>query len=80
MSQDQIKAAGEIVRELQITIQLHDIPALVAAIHRAYMTGWRDGSVKEREACALVASDRYFGNPGELGDEIATAIRARSQP
>ena len=31
----------------------------------------------EREACAKVAEDRYFGNPGEFGDEVAAAIRAK---
>lgn len=29
------------------------------------------------EMCAKVAEDRYFGNPGEFGDEVAAAIRAR---
>lgn len=31
----------------------------------------------EREACASVASNPYFGNPGEVGSEVAEAIRAR---
>ena len=29
------------------------------------------------EMCAKVAEDLYFGNPGEFGDEVAAAIRAR---
>ncbi len=36
-------------------------------------------AAKEREACALVAGDSYYGNPGELNHEIAAAIRARGQ-
>ena len=32
---------------------------------------------QEREACAQVAEDRFFGDPGELNDEIAAAIRNR---
>ena len=29
------------------------------------------------EMYAKVAEDLYFGNPGEFGDEVAAAIRAR---
>ena len=34
-------------------------------------------AAKEREACAQLAGDSYYGNPGELNHEIAAAIRAR---
>lgn len=34
-------------------------------------------AAKEREACAAVAADTFYGNPGELNHEIAAAIRAR---
>lgn len=33
----------------------------------------------EREACAKVCADPYFGNPGELNHELADAIRARGK-
>lgn len=33
----------------------------------------------EREACAKVCADPYFGNPGELNHELAAAIRARGK-
>lgn len=36
-------------------------------------------AAKEREACAQLAGDSYYGNPGELNHEIAAAIRARGQ-
>jgi hypothetical protein len=36
-------------------------------------------AAKEREACAAVAADTFYGNPGELNHEIAAAIRARGQ-
>ena len=32
---------------------------------------------EERGACAQVAGDRFFGDPGGLNDEIAAAIRNR---
>ena len=32
---------------------------------------------QERGACAQVAGDRFFGDPGGLNDEIAAAIRNR---
>lgn len=34
---------------------------------------------RERELCAQVAADTYFGNAGEVNHEIAAAIRARGQ-
>ena len=34
-------------------------------------------AAKEREACAQLAGDSYYGNTGELNHEIAAAIRAR---
>ena len=46
---------------------LESFAALVAA----------DARTAERVACAKVAEDRYFGNPGEFGDEVAAANRAR---
>ena len=36
-------------------------------------------AAKEREACAQLAGDSYYGNPGKLNHEIAAAIRARGQ-
>ena len=36
-------------------------------------------AANEREACAQLAGDSYYGNPGELNHEIAAAIRARGQ-
>ena len=36
-------------------------------------------AAKERGACAQLAGDSYYGNPGELNHEIAAAIRARGQ-
>lgn len=36
-------------------------------------------AAQEREACAAVAADTYYGNPGEVNHEIAAAIRARGQ-
>lgn len=37
----------------------------------------QEAAKKEREACAVLAEDRFFGNQGELNHEIAAAIRAR---
>lgn len=37
-------------------------------------------AAREREACAQLAGDSYYGNPGELNHEIAAAIRARGKP
>ena len=34
----------------------------------------------EREACAQIAADTFYGNAGELNHVIAEAIRARSTP
>ena len=39
----------------------------------------RKAVAKEREACAQLAGDSYYGNPGELNHEIAAAVRARGQ-
>jgi hypothetical protein len=36
-------------------------------------------AAKEREECAQVAADTYFGNAGEVNHEIAAAIRARGE-
>ncbi|MBT9513287.1 MAG: hypothetical protein IV104_13150 [Acidovorax sp.] len=44
--------AAHIARELGIQLAAEDVPNLVAALHRAYATGLRDGATKEREACA----------------------------
>ena len=37
----------------------------------------REAVLAEREACALIASDTFYGNAGELNHVIAAAIRAR---
>lgn len=34
----------------------------------------------EREACAQIAADTFYGNAGELNHVIAEAIRARGHP
>ena len=34
----------------------------------------------EREACAQIAADTFYGNAGELNHVIAEAIRARGRP
>jgi len=33
----------------------------------------------EREACAALCADTFYGNAGELNHELAAAIRARGQ-
>ena len=39
----------------------------------------REAMELEREACAQLCADTFYGNPGELNHELASAIRARSQ-
>ena len=34
----------------------------------------------ERDACAQIAADTFYGNAGELNHVIAEAIRARGRP
>lgn len=36
-------------------------------------------AAKEREACANLAADTFYGNAGELNHVIAADIRARGQ-
>lgn len=77
-------AAAHIAQELGITVLADDVPKIVAAIHRAYAVGQRDGAAAEREACAQIAkavSDKYaigyYGNEVDTADEIESSIRAR---
>lgn len=50
---DQSFPAAQIAREVGIQVSVDDVPKLVAALHRAYGTGLRDGADSERQACAL---------------------------
>jgi hypothetical protein len=77
-------AAAHIAQELGITVLADDVPKIVAAIHRAYAVGQRDGAAAERDACAHIAkavSDKYaigyYGNEVDTADEIESSIRAR---
>ncbi|MBW8464848.1 hypothetical protein [Acidovorax sp.] len=80
--------AAHIARELGIQLAAEDVPNLVAALHRAYATGLRDGAAKEREACATLIQlgpqpVTGFGSKVEIGfgarTAYAAAIRARGQ-
>ena len=51
------------------------VPPMMLA--EAVIAAQRKAVLAEREACASVASDPYFGNPGEVGSEVAQAIRNR---
>lgn len=48
-----------IAQELGINLSSDDAPIVVAAIHRAYGTGCRDGAAAEREACAKVCEEMH---------------------
>lgn len=54
----------------------------VSAIGKSVPIAWLQHfaelvAAKEREACAAVAEDQFFGNAGELNHEVAAAIRER---
>lgn len=79
-------AAAHIAQELGITVLADDVPKIVAAIHRAYAVGQRDGAAAEREACAVLlermTERRRWTRAGINGEptmpcEYAAAIRAR---
>lgn len=57
------------IRAANVYGEVNDELAIFAALVAA----------KEREACAQLAGDSYYGNPGELNHEVAAAIRARGQ-
>jgi len=42
--------AAHLAEQLGITVLAHDLPKVVAAIHRAYSTGHLDGATQAREA------------------------------
>lgn len=59
----------------QVRVGFHALAGTdsMPALHRLCVMA----AAKERDACAKVAEDRFFGNPGELNHEIAAAIRSR---
>lgn len=59
---DQSFPAAQIARELGIQVSVDDVPKLVAALHRAYGTGLRDGASAERLACVKVVSETPWSN------------------
>ncbi|WP_423459958.1 hypothetical protein [Ottowia sp. VDI28] len=82
-----MRTASELCAELGLSsIALADIPRVVAALHRAYTAGQRDGERVEREACAGIC-DHYAhaldnGGSAYLRShecmQAARSIRARS--
>ena len=62
------------IRAQEEAVALKERIARAGVEHRRAL---REAVLEEREACAQVAEDRFFGDPGELNDEIAAAIRNR---
>ena len=75
---DQSFPAAQIAQELGIQLSTEDVPKLVAALHRAYGTGLRDGAATERQACIKVVSDTPWSN--WFQSDCVAAIQERGAP
>ena len=83
---NQVFAAAQIASELGIQVSVDDVPKLVAALHRAYGTGYRDAAGVERDRIcrAIKAEDDYCVDNGDYmldsDDCIAVAQGTWNRP